>query len=163
MEDYRYCPACGAPLTRQRAFGKLRPVCTRCGRVHFREPKVAAAVFIKWDDRVLLVRRVHDSERGRWSLPAGFVDAGEDPRQAAAREVLEETGLEVEITALLEVLHAGEHQGGADIVIVYAGEVVAGDLMAGDDVDSAKFFAAHELPRLAFESTRQVLADWADG
>jgi len=54
---------------------------------------VAVAVLIERDGKVLLVRRANTPQKGMWTLPAGFVDAGEDPAQAAERECLEETGL----------------------------------------------------------------------
>lgn len=156
-EAVNFCPGCGARLETRQAFGRPRPVCPDCGRVHFYDPKVAAAVLIEQDGRVLLVRRVHTPFRGRWSLPAGFVDAREDPRRAAARECLEETGLRVRIAGLVDVVAVQEHARGASIVIVYRGEVLGGALGPHDDADAVGFFALDELPPLAFESTRQVL------
>ena len=62
------------------------------------------AVLVEDDGQVLLVRRANEPQRGLWTLPAGFVDAGEDPVLAAERECLEETGLRVKITGLLDVI-----------------------------------------------------------
>src|SRR5690606_33499003 len=99
-----YCQVCAAPMVDRMAYGKLRRVCPACGFVHFDDPKVAVVLFIEQDDRVLLVRRGINPERGKWALPAGYVDAGEDPREAAVREAREETSLEVRITRLLDVM-----------------------------------------------------------
>ncbi len=101
--NFRFCPRCGQLLVEQDAFGRLRPVCVACGFVHFRDPKVAAAVLLSDNDRVLLIRRAVDPGRGLWALPAGFVEIGELPDEAAAREALEETGLHVEIGDLLRI------------------------------------------------------------
>ena len=100
----KYCPVCGQPASRKRVHGRDRPVCPSCGYIHFQEPKVAAGILVLQDDRVLLVRRSMQPQRGMWTLPAGFVDADEDPAGAAIREVLEETGLVVEIEGLLDVM-----------------------------------------------------------
>ncbi len=139
-------------------FGHLRPACPNCGWVYFADPKVAAAVLIEKDGRVLLVRRINEPFRGLWTLPAGFVDAGEDPKQAAERECLEETGLSVQVTGVLDIISGREHPRGADFVIVYRGEVLSGDLQAGDDADQAGWFGFDALPELAFRATRTVLA-----
>ncbi len=160
IEAARFCSACGSPLERRMAYGHMRPVCTSCGRVHFYDPKVAAAVMVVKDGRVLLVRRVNVPEQGKWALPAGFVDAGEDPRQAAARECLEETGLRIRVTDLIDVVFGKEHAHGASIVIVYRGEVEGGELNAKDDADAAGFFGPDELPPLAFHATRKVIDAW---
>ena len=125
--------------------------------MYFADPKVAAAVLVEQDGRVLLVRRINEPFRGLWTLPAGFVDAEEDPAQAAARECLEETGLTVRVTRVLEVVAGREHPRGADFVIVYAAEVVSGELAAADDADAADWFARSDLPPLAFKATRLVL------
>ncbi|HRJ75091.1 MAG TPA: NUDIX domain-containing protein, partial [Anaerolineales bacterium] len=95
-------------------FGKIRPVCPQCGFIYFQDPKVAAAVLIEKDSRVLLVRRVNEPFRGLWTLPAGFINADEDPAEAAARECLEETGLVVKIKNVLDVIAGREHERGAD-------------------------------------------------
>ncbi len=138
-------------------FGKTRGVCPACGFIHFHDPKVAAGVLVEQNDEVLLVRRVNEPQQGLWSIPAGFIDAHEDPRAAAQRECLEETGLEVKITGLLNVVGGREHERGADLVIVYSAVVTGGSLQPGDDADQAAFFPRDHLPPLAFRATRLVL------
>lgn len=146
-------------MIREEKFGAVRPVCPQCGWIHFQDPKVAAAVLIQEDSRVLLVRRVNEPFRGLWTLPAGFVNGGEDPAEAAARECLEETGLTVRIMRVHDVIAGREHERGADFVIVYCAEVVSGDMMASDDADAVEWFERGDLPPLAFEATKKVLVE----
>lgn len=157
LDEAKYCIQCGTALEKQFRIGQERPVCPSCGWVFFPDPKVAAAVVVKQEDKILLVRRTNQPERGKWTLPAGFVDAGEDPPRAAERECLEETGLNVKITSLLDVLYGLEHERGAHILIVYAGEITSGELRPGDDADRAEFFSLDSLPPLAFRTTELVL------
>lgn len=160
MEDrpIRFCPYCGTATEVRFLFGANRAVCPTCGWKHFDDPKVAAAVLVWVDGLVLLNRRVNEPQRGKWSLPAGFVDAYEDPARAAERECLEETGLQVHVTGLVDVIAGREHSHGADIFIVYTAEIIGGMLQAGDDADDVGFFPLEHLPPLAFETTRNVLA-----
>lgn len=162
QSPFNYCPACGHPLEHKQAHGKVRPVCPECGRVHFHDPKVAAGVLLLSGGQVLLVKRRFQPEKGKWALPAGFVDAGEDPRQAAARECLEETGLVVEIGELAHVLYGRDHNAGADLMLVYRAEEMDGVLQPLDDAVEVGYFGPGDLPPLAFRSTRQVLADWQE-
>ena len=118
---------------------------------------MAAAVLVEQDGRVLLVRRINEPYRGLWTLPAGFVDAGEDPARAAERECLEETGLSVRVKRVLDVLAGREHERGADIVIAYQGEILSGTLSPGDDADAVAWFLRSELPPLAFKATQKIL------
>jgi ADP-ribose pyrophosphatase YjhB (NUDIX family) len=155
--NVNYCLCCGQPLTQAEFAGRLRPTCPACGWIYFADPKVAVAALILKQDQVLLVRRSNDPQRGLWTLPAGFVDAGEDPLEALRRECLEETGLQVEIVGLLDVLYGQEHPRGAHILIVYRAEIVGGTLKPGDDADGAAFFALDDLPPLAFTTTLQIL------
>jgi ADP-ribose pyrophosphatase YjhB (NUDIX family) len=155
-----FCQVCGHAMTDRFAYGKARRVCPECGYVHFVDPKVAAVVFIEKDGRVLLVRRAMSPERGKWALPAGYIDDGEDPRAAAIREVREETGLVIEITRLIDV-QGGPDTHGASIVIIYAGRVLDGVAHPLDDADAVLWVAAgNPLPDLAFESTRRMLQTW---
>lgn len=155
--EVSFCPRCGARVAQAAHSGKLRPVCPRCGRVHFYDPKVAAAALVEQDGRVLLARRVNEPHRGLWTLPAGFVDAGEDPARAAERECLEETGLRVRVTGVVDVVAGREHERGADFVIVYRARVLGGRLSPGDDADRVAWFPRNALPELAFEATARAL------
>jgi ADP-ribose pyrophosphatase YjhB (NUDIX family) len=97
-------------------------------------------------------------EAGKWSIPAGFVDRGEDPGVVAVRETLEETGLVVTIDGLVGVYFNEETSaGGASIFILYRAQLLGGELQAGDDADEAAFFGPDELPELAFASTRDAV------
>lgn len=154
----KFCTRCGTPVTLQEHFGKKRPVCLQCDWVYFDDPKVAAAVLIEQDGRVLLVRRNNEPYRGQWTLPAGFIDAGEDPARAAERECLEETGLSVRVLRVLDVIPGREHERGADFVIAYQGEIVSGTMSPGDDADAVEWFSRKDLPALAFTATKKILA-----
>ena len=149
-------------MTHAQKFGHERPVCPQCGWIYFADPKVAAAVLVEQDSRVLLVRRVNEPYRGLWTLPAGFVDAGEDPARAAERECLAETGLTVRATRVLDVIAGREHERGADFIVVYYAEVLSGKLSAADDADLAEWFLMNQLPSLAFDATKKILGDWTD-
>jgi len=120
------------------------------------------AVLVTRGEAILLVQRDNEPALGLWSLPGGYVDVGEDPVRAAVRECREETGLDVEIEALVDVLHA-EGDTGADIVIVYTGTAAGGDLIAGDDARAAGYFPRQDLPPLAFTTTRRALQHWQHG
>ncbi len=159
----RFCIQCGAPLERHYLFGQERPVCPACGWIFFADPKVAAGVVVEdGQGAVLLVRRINEPGRGLWSFPAGFIDADENPARAAERECLEETGLVVEATGLLELIAGREHPRGADIILAYTARVVGGTLQPGDDADLAQFFPRDALPPLAFRATRVALGLEAD-
>jgi ADP-ribose pyrophosphatase YjhB (NUDIX family) len=156
-EDVTYCPRCGTKLESLKRHGALRPVCPNCDWIFFADPKVAAGVVVLRDRKILLVRRAITPRRGLWTLPVGFVDAGENPGLAAARECLEETGLEIKITGLLDVFSGQEHPRGAHILIVYNGEICGGSLRPGDDASEVGFFSKEEIPPLAFSSAREII------
>lgn len=157
-DEIKYCPRCGTRVNLQVRFGKTHPVCPQCEWIHFEDPKVAAAVLVVQDGRVLLVRRNNEPFRGLWTLPAGFVDAGEDPARAAERECLEETGLSVRVTRVLDVIAGLEHERGADFVILYEAAILSGRLSPNDDADAVEWFEPANLPPLAFSATRKALA-----
>lgn len=139
--------------------GRLRRACTNCDFIHFTDPKVGVGVLVVQEGKLLLVQRIMKPEIGKWSIPAGYLDYGEDPKETAVREVLEETNLEVEITGLVDVYYNPDAitQGGASIFILYNAKLNGGTLKAGDDAKAAQFFGPEELPELAFTSTLTVV------
>lgn len=156
-EHVKFCPRCGTPVLSQFHYGQERPICPACGWMHFADPKVAVAVLVERDGCLLLVQRANEPHRGLWTLPAGFVNAGEDPAEAAARECLEETGLSVEITGIIDIFAGREHARGSDFVIFYRGQAPAGVAQAADDAAAVGWFARENLPELAFKSTTYIL------
>jgi ADP-ribose pyrophosphatase YjhB (NUDIX family) len=156
-EQINFCPRCGQPTHLEFHYGQERPVCAACGWMHFADPKVAAALLVEQDGKILLVQRGNEPFRGLWTLPAGFINAGEDPAEAAARECLEETGLTVSVTGIIEIVSGREHPRGSDFVIFYRGQVTGGLLQANDDASAADWFERGSLPELAFKSTTYIL------
>lgn len=124
-----------------------------------RDPKVAVGVAVFRDDKLLLVRRVMEPFRGRWSLPGGYLDLGEQPRAAAAREALEEAGVEVSVGAVIDVFANPLSEGGA-VFVLFDATWSSGSPTPGDDADAAAFFGRDEVPPLAFASTEDVVRRW---
>jgi ADP-ribose pyrophosphatase YjhB (NUDIX family) len=159
-----FCPRCGKPLADKLAYGKQRRACEACGFVVFRDPVVAVVALVVRDGKALMVRRAMHPQIGKWAFPAGYLDYGEDPRDAAVREVREETGIDIRITRLIEVL-GPDHttKAKASVVILFEGEALGGVLQAEDDVDRAAFLARDEIPlgeMAAFESVQTLLDAW---
>jgi ADP-ribose pyrophosphatase YjhB (NUDIX family) len=94
----------------------------------------AGAVIRDEAGRLLVVRRGREPARGAWSLPGGLIEPGEAPAEAAAREVLEETGLVVEIGKLLQTVVVMGY-----LVHDFAATVVGGELRAGDDASDVRW------------------------
>jgi ADP-ribose pyrophosphatase YjhB (NUDIX family) len=158
-DHVRFCTACGQSMTTIDVHGVARRVCRECRSIHYADPKVAVGVAVFRDDRLLLVRRVMEPGRGRWTVPGGYLDIGEDPRAAAAREVVEETSVLVEVGEVLDVF-ANPADEGSTVFVLYRGRWVDGEPVAADDADAAAFFGRDELPPLAFSSTAAAVARW---
>lgn len=155
----KFCIQCGSPLQYTEKIGRERPNCPACGWTFFPDPKVAVAVMVENDEHeLLLVQRIHTPMRGYWTLPVGYMDAGEDPVLAAERECLEETGLKIHVSQLVDIIAVREHPNGANLLIIYCGEILGGSLEAGDDAGQAEFFPRDQLPPLAFASTRKLIS-----
>ena len=154
-----FCADCGAALELREAFGKERPVCPRCGHVHFEDPKVAVGVVATREGRILLTRRNHEPGMGKWSFPAGFADAYEDVVAAASRETFEETGVRVAVGALLGVFQAPDSRV---VFLAYAADAGPEPPICGPECYDVGYFAPEDLPELAFVTDADVLAAWRE-
>ena len=155
---YPYCPRCRAEMARTEEGGAERPWCPACGFVQYLNPAPAAAVIVWRGEQILLARRRYEPRAGLWTLPAGFLEYDEPAPQAARREALEETGLEVSIESLFAVHHGLLPPDRSVILIVYRARELGGDLQAGDDAEAVGFFDLDDLPGpIAFSAHRKVL------
>ena len=109
-------------------------------------------------DRILLVRRAI-APVDTWTYPGGYVDRGEQPARAAARETLEEAGLVVETGDLLGVFQSPES---IVLVLVYLARVEGARPQVGPECNQARFFEPDQLPwhNLSFPSTRRALEQY---
>ena len=159
--EFRFCPRCGGTLA-MRALKDGEPsrlVCGACEFVFYLDPKVAACTICMLDGGIVLLRRSIEPGAGKWVFPGGFVDRGETVAAAAMRETMEEVNLRVSLTGILDV-YSFSHS--PVVVIVYAAEVVSGELLACDECEEVQLFPPESLPwaDLAFESTRAALRDY---
>ena len=156
----RFCPLCGGSLRRASVPPDHREqaVCRLCEFVFYLNPKVVAGTVPEQDGRVLLTRRSINPGHGLWTFPGGFVDFGESVTDAAVRETLEETGLTVDLTGLLNVYS----YPGSPVIIVYRARVTGGTLTPCAENDLLEWRAPAEIPwaTLAFDSTREALREW---
>jgi 8-oxo-dGTP diphosphatase len=115
-------------------------------------PRRGASIAVFRGDVVLLVKRARAPWRGLWSLPGGSLEVGEDPREAALREVREETGIDPVLEGLLDTIEITAKCGGGEVVTylleVFYGRYAGGSLQPGSDAAEAQWFALSGLEKL---------------
>jgi 8-oxo-dGTP diphosphatase len=159
--EYRFCPRCGGDLEKRvvKATEPKRLVCQNCAFIFYQDPKVVAGTIFTLQGGVVLLKRGVEPAVGKWVFPGGYVDRGESVHDAAVRETKEESQLDVKLGSLLNVY---SYEGSPNVIVVYAAEVVGGELAAADESVEAASFRPAEIPwnDLAFSSTRDALRDY---
>jgi len=163
-DRWTHCHYCGAALGERFVDGRPRQACAACDRVIYRNPVPGAGCVVEHDGKVLLARRKYAPWQGHWYFPSGFVEYDEDVEVTAAREIREETGLEVALEGVFAVRSYFDDPRKNGIIILFRARVVGGRLRASDDVSEVAFFAPDALPEpIAFASHRRMLREWAEG
>jgi len=158
-----YCPYCANNVVQRQIEGKVRDFCIHCSYVFYENPlPVASSIVVNEDRQVLLVKRKKDPYKDMWCLPIGFAEAGEEVKDAALRELKEETGLTGEIVRLVDVDTIDNYFYGSLAIVTYEVMHTEGMLEPGDDAIDARFFPIFDLPNLAWSSNEKALKIYID-
>jgi 8-oxo-dGTP diphosphatase len=132
-----------------------------------KRPIAAVGVVCFRGDAVLLIKRGNPPLQDRWSLPGGRIEWGEPAREAAIRELKEETGCDAAIIGLVDVVDAILSRRGSEsadapwghyVLIDYAARWLSAEPMAGDDAREARFFSPTEIGALGlWDETLRVI------
>jgi hydroxymethylpyrimidine/phosphomethylpyrimidine kinase len=143
----RFCPACAGELMKSTPH----PVCGRCGLVFYRNPLPAVILVLEENGKLLLARRAAPPAMGELGFPGGFVDLGESPLEAAARELEEETSL---TGASFELTGSDKDHTdyGSIVLYIYKVRNWQGKPEPADDVSELVWMNPEEIPGLAFSA-----------
>jgi 8-oxo-dGTP diphosphatase len=160
--EWHHCPRCRSELVLGSLADEQREVlhCPACGLVIFDNPAPTASALVVRDGRLMLTRRARPPYEGMWDVPGGFVEPLEHPEQAVRRELLEETGLKVEVGPLVGVFtDVYGDDGVATFNLYYAASVLSGDEQPADDVSEIGWFGLAEIPlnEVAFANGREAI------
>ena len=124
-------------------------------------PTPAVGVICLRGAEVLLIRRANPPLQGHWSLPGGRIQPGVAVRDAALRELAEETGVQADLLGVADVVDAVfPEQDRHYVLIDFAARWKAGEPRPGDDASEAGFFTLEQaLARVKWEPTRRLIAE----
>ncbi len=157
-----HCTRCGGRLRHGPVVGEDRDrlACEDCGHISYVNPRlVVTTIPITDDGRVLLIRRGIEPGKGSWAQPGGFLEVDETVAEGARREMLEETGLEVEVGEIIGLYTRLE---AAVVVVAFEARITGGTPTITPEAMEIGIFAPDELPwpGIAFTTTIWALRDW---
>ena len=159
---FTHCPLCGTDLILAESGHRLRPTCPGCGFVQYRNPAPTVSILVVDDERVLLGKRGGNPGRGTWSLPSGYIEYEDNFLAAAVREMKEETGLDVELCSIINVVSSFVSPRFHFLGIYLAARIVGGQLAAGDDLEAVDWFPiSGPLPEMGFQEDVEVIEMYA--
>jgi ADP-ribose pyrophosphatase YjhB (NUDIX family) len=158
MTSTRFCVRCGNQMELRTPPGDDRPrhVCPACGHIRYVNPRMVVGCVAHWDGRILLCKRSIEPQRGRWTVPAGYLEVGETVAEGAKREILEEACANVEIIAPYVLLNLTFV---AQVYLMFRARLIDGGFAAGHESLDARLFEEAEIPwdDLAFTSVKETL------
>ncbi len=155
----KHCKNCGtAVVYRQPDDGdtKNRAVCPACNTVHYENPLNVVGTVPIWEEKVLLCKRNIEPRKGKWTLPAGFMELEETTVEGAARETIEEAGAQFEMQSLFSVLSVPRV---GQVHLFYRAKLTSDRFNPGFETMEAKLFAEADIPwdEIAFRTVKVTL------
>jgi len=146
MTNIKFCMQCGGPLQLRIPAGDTRErlCCLACGYIHYKSPAVLVSCMVSWQGKALWMRRAHAPRAGLWGMPMGFLEEGETPRVGAARELREETHVDIDPNKL-SLYIVGALTPMNEIHLVFRGEMTSPDFGVGEEALEVALMAEHEV------------------
>ena len=157
-----FCRHCGSAVEHRLpddGDSRVRAICPACGTVHYENPLNVVGTVPVWGDQgeqVLLCLRAIEPRRGKWTLPAGFMELGETTAAGAVRETIEEAGAQIELQGLFTVLSVARV---GQVHLYYRARLLSERFEPGYETLEARLFHEHEIPwdELAFRTVKVTL------
>ena len=158
----KHCHACGALVVYRHpddGDSKERAVCVVCQTVHYENPLNVVGTVPFWGEhgeQVLLCKRNIEPRRGKWTLPAGFMELGETSSEGAARETDEEAGASFALLGLFTVMNVARV---GQLHLFYRARLLSSQFNPGHETMEARLFSEAEIPwdDLAFKTVKETL------
>lgn len=156
-----YCPTCGHPFPPTGLQPLERQKCSHCGYVHYLNPSPGITIILHATDGKILIGKRAEKARygGLWCLPGGYIEYEESFLETAHREVLEETGLNIGLEGVINVVSNHLDDLHHTLVIVLLGRVAGGCAAAGDDLVELRWIDQQEHGQIpyAFEADQRII------
>lgn len=141
--------------------GLPRDVCSKCGYIHYVNPKIVVGAVCSWHGRILLCRRAIEPRSGFWTIPAGYLEERETPVDGARREAWEEAEAKIEIDRLLAIYSVPRI---SQVQLIFRARLSSADFAPGVESLETALFAWEEIPwsELAFPSVHWALKHYRE-
>ena len=155
----KHCKNCGAAVAYRipdDGDTKPRAVCPACHTVHYENPLNVVGTVPHFGDRVLLCKRNIEPRRGKWTLPAGFMELDETLAEGAARETVEEAGAQFEMEGLFSLVNVARV---GQVHVFYLARLLSERFDPGFETMEARLFTEAEIPwdEIAFRTVKETL------
>ena len=154
-----HCRQCGSAVENRipdDGDTKLRAVCSACHTIHYINPLNVVGTIPVWEDKVLLCKRNIEPRKGKWTLPAGFMELGETTAEGAARETVEEAGAQFEMQALFSLINVARV---GQVHLFYRATLLSPEFAPGTETQEALLFDEADIPwdEIAFRTVKETL------
>ena len=155
----KHCKNCGSAVAYRipdDGDTKPRAVCPACHTVHYENPLNVVGTVPHLGNRVLLCKRNIEPRRGKWTLPAGFMELNETLAEGAARETMEEAGAQFEMEGLFSIVNVARV---GQVHVFYLARLLSERFDPGYETMEARLFTEAEIPweEIAFRTVKETL------
>lgn len=155
----KHCRNCGTAVVHRLPDDgdtRERAVCPACLTIHYQNPLNVVGTVPYWNNQVLLCKRNIEPRKGKWTLPAGFLELGETVAEGAARETDEEAGAQIEMQGLYTVISVPRV---GQVHMFYRARLLSETFNPGPETMEARLFNEDDIPwdEIAFRTVRETL------